>query len=188
MKAPFPFGVLFLSVTLCWLTGCSAPVPPHPSTGPRSPGSAGRTLSVDKVVQSPEPPGPRPLDQPGGLDAPGARPSPEEAPAYSARIGRLLPRSFVILESTEATLLVKNSRPAGSSSLFEEAIALSKLRGLLSARPSLPKAVAQQTKLRDGTAIIPLEKSLPPSEAASVIVTALSVDGVQRVRAVLGFR
>lgn len=106
-----------------------------------------------------------------------------ETPAASLR--RLLPKTCVVLEITPTTLLIKSGTPAGSSSLFEEAIALSKLRGRLTARPAIPKDTAQKTKLQNGTAIIPFGKSVPPDDAADAVAAALTVNGVQQVRAVL---
>jgi len=103
----------------------------------------------------------------------------------SSGVRKLLPETCVVLEATPTTLLVKSRTPMESPSLFEEAIALSKLRGLLSARPAIPRDSAQKTRLQNGTATIPFGKSVSPSDAASAVAAALSVDGVQRVRAVL---
>ena len=91
----------------------------------------------------------------------------------------------MILEATPTTLLVKSGPPAELPSLFEEAITLSKLRGLLSARPEIPKETASKTRLQNGTATIPFGKTVSSAEAASAIEAAFSVEGVQRVRAVL---
>ncbi len=113
------------------------------------------------------------------------RPAPEQ-PSYTTRLARILPKSILVVEVTESSVLAKRPGVTGSSSLFEEAIALSKLRGLLSAKTALPKDIPQKTKIQDGTAVIPMGKSLPAAEAASAIELALSVDGVQRVRAVTG--
>ena len=106
-----------------------------------------------------------------------------ESPSSGVR--KLLPQTCVVLEATSTTLLVKSWAPAESHSLFEEAIALSKLRGLLAARPAIPKDTAQKTRLQNGTAIIPFGKSVPAADAAAAVAAALSVDGVQRVRALL---
>ncbi len=100
-------------------------------------------------------------------------------------MGKLLPKSCSILESTPTTLLVKRSGTTGSPSLFEEAIALGKLRGLLSSKTSIPKSTAQKTKLQNGTATIPFGRNTPLAEAANIIVAALAMDGIQKVRAEL---
>jgi hypothetical protein len=110
-------------------------------------------------------------------------PSDRESPCTSLR--KLLPKSCVVVEATPTTLLVKSGTPTDPPSLFEEAITLSKLRGLLSAKPSIPKETAQKTKLQNGTATIPFGKSVSSADAASAVETAFSVEGVQRVRAVL---
>lgn len=106
-----------------------------------------------------------------------------ETPASSLK--KLLPKTFVAMEVTPTTLLVKSGAPMESPSLFEQAIALSKLRGLLSARPAIPRETAQKTRLQNGMATIPFGKSVSSADAASAVVAALSVDGIQRVRAVL---
>ena len=106
-----------------------------------------------------------------------------ETPASSLK--KLLPKTCVVLEVNPTTLLVKSGAPAESPSLFEEAIALSKLRGLLAARPAIPKDTPHKTRLQNGTATIPFGKSVPLSDVAAAVVAALSVDRVQRVRAVL---
>ena len=106
-----------------------------------------------------------------------------ESPASSLK--KLLPKTCVVMEVTATTLLVKSRTLTASSSLFEEAIALSKLRGLLAARPAIPKDTAQKTRLQNGTAIIPFGKSVPAADAAAAVAAALSVDGVQRVMALL---
>jgi hypothetical protein len=107
-----------------------------------------------------------------------------ETPSSSVR--KLLPKTCVVMEVAPTTLLVKSGTPTSPPSLFEEAIALSKLRGLLTARPAIPKETAQNTRLQNGTATIPFGKSVPPADVASAVVAALAVDGVQRVRAVMG--
>ena len=103
----------------------------------------------------------------------------------SSSVRKLLPKTCVVMEVSSTTLLVKPGTPTPAPSLFEEAIALSKLRGLLTAMPAIPKDTAQKTRLQNGTATIPFEKSVPPADVASAGAAALSVDGVQRVRAVM---
>ena len=111
------------------------------------------------------------------------RPQAPDSPALALR--KLLPKSCLVVEMTYTSLLVKSDKPTAPVSLFEEAITLSKLRGLLSAKSSIPKAGVQKTVLRNGTAEIPFGKSVPPADAAAAIAAALSLDGVQRVRAQL---
>jgi hypothetical protein len=101
----------------------------------------------------------------------------------SSSVRKLLPKTCVVLEVSSTTLLVKSGTPTPTPSLFEEAIALSKLRGLLSARPATPKETAQKTRFQNGTAVIPFGTAMPPADVASAIAAALSVDGIQRVRA-----
>lgn len=111
------------------------------------------------------------------------RPQAPDSPALALR--KLLPKPCVVVEMTPTSLLVKSDKPTSPVSLFEEAITLSKLRGLLSAKSSIPKAGVQKTVLRNGTAEIPFAQSVPPADAAAAIAAALSLDGVQRVRAQL---
>jgi len=159
--------------------GCAAPrkqaAAPVPCQAATRANPATRSLPA---VATPE--DRKPAAQPA---VPMEQPHVRETPASSLK--KLLPKACVAMEVTPTTLLVKSGTPADSPSLFEEAIALSKLRGLLSARPAIPKETPQKTKLQNGTAIIPFGKSVSPADAAAAVAAALSVDGVQRVRAVL---
>ncbi|MFZ4778735.1 MAG: hypothetical protein ACOYM3_25485 [Terrimicrobiaceae bacterium] len=180
MKASFLSRIIVSSLAGFWLAGCATVKNPSPATVPESVLSAPRVSPVSKTVLQPESPRTLVPAPAGPVERSSAEP-----PSYTSRLCRLMPGNCVVLESTETNLLVKRAAPVGSSSLFEEAIALSKLRGRLSAWPSLPKNIPQQTKIRNGTAVIPIGKSLPPEEAVDVIVMALSVDGIQEVRAVV---
>lgn len=90
-----------------------------------------------------------------------------------------------MLQISDATLLVKRNSTTPPASLFEESIALSKLRGQLKTRPGIPRGTAEKSGLRDGTATLVFAGPLPAAEAAGAISAALSLDGIQRVRAVL---
>ena len=150
----------------------AAPVPCQAATRAKQ---ATRSLPA---VAAPEDRKPVP-QPPAAMEQPRVR----ETPASNVK--KLLPKTCVAMEVTPTTLLVKSWTPTEAPSLFEEAIALSKLRGLLSARPAIPKETPQKTRLQNGTATIPFGKSVPSADAADAVVAALSVDGVQRVRAVL---
>ncbi|MEI8313275.1 MAG: hypothetical protein WCH98_21200, partial [Verrucomicrobiota bacterium] len=177
-RSPFLLlaGMILLSGCTTARKQAAAPVPvPLPAATPPKP--ATRSLPPPVIPEEPAhktaPPLPDPAEQPHV----------RETPASSVR--KLLPKTCVVMEVTPTTLLVKSGAPTESSSLFEEAIALSKLRGILTAKPAIPKDTSQKTKLQNGTATIPFGKSVSPSDAATAVVAAFSVDGVQRVRAVL---
>ena len=175
-RYPWFLGLLvgFLLQTGCATSRKQAAVPvPHPATAPGRPSTRSLPTAAAPDDRKPAPQPPVAMEQPHFRESP------------SSVVRKLLPKTCVVLEATTTTLLVKSWAPTESPSLFEEAIALSKLRGLLAARPALPKGTAQKTRLQNGTAIIPFGKSVPPDDAAAAVVAALSVDGVQRVRAVL---
>lgn len=160
-------------------TGCSSPgnqTVAAPAPAPRPAPAKTRSLPPPAVVAIP--PGQNPAPQPA---AQAEQPHVVESPSASVR--KLLPKTCVVLEVSSTTLLVKPGTPTPTPSLFEEAIALSKLRGLLTARPAIPKETAQNTRLQNGTAVIPFGKSVAPADVASAVAAALSIDGVQRVRA-----
>lgn len=113
-------------------------------------------------------------------------PPARESPAGKLR--KALPETCVVAEATSTMLLVHLSRSAEPPALFEEAIALSKLRGILNATPSLPKDTAPRTSLRNGMATIPLPERLTPSAQAEIVMAALDVQGVQKVRVILEAR
>ena len=150
----------------------AAPVPCQAATRSKS---ATRSLPAVAVPEDRKPS----QQPPVAMEQPHYRESP------SSSLRKLLPKTCVVIEATATTLLVKSWNPTESPSLFEEAIALSKLRGLLTARPAIPKDTPQKTRLQNGTATIPFGKLVAPADAADAVVAALSVDGVQRVRVVL---
>jgi hypothetical protein len=175
------FGFSGLLAGILLLAGCTTPrnqeaaaPAPLPAATPAQPPDR----SLPPVI--PEQPARKPTPQPP-LAA--EQPHLRETPASCLK--KLLPKTSVAMEVNPTTLLVKSGAPTEPPSLFEEAIALSKLRGLLAARPAIPKDTPHKTKLQNGTATIPFGKSVPPSDAAAAVVAALSVEGVQRVRAVL---
>ena len=169
-------GILLLAGCTTSQKHVTAPVhAPLPATKPA--GSATRSLPPPVI---PEEQANKPLPLPAvATDEQRVR----ETPSTSLR--KLLPKTCVVMEVTPTMLLVKSGAPTISPSLFEEAISLSKLRGLLSSRPTIPKETAQKTRLQNGTATIPFGKCVSSADAAAAVVAALSVDGVQRVRAVL---
>lgn len=166
-------------------TGCAsqkkpvlAPIPA--GAAPNAPASeAKQTQPAPKSAPARKEPSPPPATQ---------APSPtltrvRETPAAS--VIRLLPKQLVVTDVTATSLVVKSAASSPSSSLFEEAIAQSKLRGLLSSRRGIPSQTAQHASLRNGTATIAFPDSVSPADAASAIAAALSVDGIQKVRAEL---
>lgn len=166
-------GILFLSAC-----SSSKPVPHF-----QDPAQASGAVS-DKCVTRSIPPAAGPLsDLRQIVPFLAEKPLAPEPPASA--VSKLLPKSCLVMEMTPTTLLVRSGRPTAQVSLFEEAIALSKLRGILSAKSSIPKAGVQKTALRNGTAVIPFGKSVPPADSAAAITSALTVDGVQRVHALL---
>ncbi len=176
----------FLLVCTVFLSACATGRKPESTPLPAAvlraeagqPTSAPR--SVPPTVVSSVSPSVAPAPSPSAV---AEKPIPRDTP--SSALGKLLPRSCAILESTPTMLLVKRSGTTGSPSLFEEAIALGKLRGILTSKPAIPKGTAQKTRLQNGTATIPFGKGVPPAETANIIVAALSVDGIQKVRAEL---
>jgi len=179
------FGFFFASAV--FLSGCAThqkpEIPPPPAAVPQKesarPASALRSLPPADVPLVSTPTLPAPQQPSTAVEKPILRETPSSA------LGKLLPKSCSILESTPSTLLVKRSGTTGSPSLFEEAIALGKLRGLLSSKTAIPKNTAQKTKLQNGTATIPFGRTTPLAEAANIIVAALAMDGIQKVRAEL---
>jgi len=169
-----------LVLTAILQSGCSTPKPRPHAQQP----AILLIPSPDKGVRRSVPPVAIPQPETSNVTPPRVeKPTAPDPQAQALR--NLLPRSCVVVEMTPASLLVKSDKPSAPVSLFEEAITLSKLRGLLSAKSSIPKSGVQKTVLRNGTAELTFTKSVPPADAAAAIVAALSLDGVQRVRAQL---
>lgn len=111
-----------------------------------------------------------------------------EEPSLALKIASELRGKYVIAETSPVALLItsQNLERQQAISLFEEAIALSKLRGTLKAHNKIPSRVVENTTLKNGTATIPFLHTTPPSDAAEVISKALRIDGVRCVHAVFG--
>lgn len=176
-------GAAAMLVGILLHSGCSTPgrqtvAPPAPA--PHRAPPPGMTRSLPPAVPT------QPAVQSPALQPTAQAEQPRVQESASSSVRKLLPKTCVVMEVSSTTVLVKPGRPTPAPSLFEEAIALSKLRGLLTARPAIPKDTAQNTRLQNGTATIPFGKSVPPTDVASAIAAALTVDGVQRVRAVMG--
>ena len=105
-------------------------------------------------------------------------------PTVAGRTASLLKRRYIVTELAPDQLLVKNPGTIAGSSLFEEAIALGKIRGKLKSQKSVPSGVSEKTTLKDGTVTIPFGTSMAPSDAAAAISGVLGVNGIQRVSAV----
>ncbi len=100
----------------------------------------------------------------------------------ASQVRKLLPPSCAVIEATATSIVLRGRSPAPSSSLYEDAIALSELRGLLSSR-KIPSATTQHTTLRNGTATIPFPPNTPPDSAASALTAASNIRGIQKIRA-----
>jgi hypothetical protein len=153
---------------------------------PRSTGAPVGPAVVPAVL--PQPPatlfaGVEPVPEPARTSRPPQESSAPE-PTTANRTASLLKRRYIVSEPSPAQVIVKNPGTIPPPSLFEEAIALSKIRGRLKTQKALPPGVSERTTLKAGTVTIPMAGTLTPTEAAAAISAALGVDGVQRVNAV----
>ncbi len=184
------YGILCLGATVVALSavGCVTRSPdrvPIQAAGVPPSKAISRSLVQEEV---PPPPTPvsesaRPAFVPPPAPVPTPAPRPPAPPAR--RVAAYLPHGCIVAEISDRELLVKTSTATRAPSLYEESISLSRLRGQLKSRPGIPKGTVDQSSLKDGTATIVFTAPLPPAEAAGVITSALSLDAVQRVRAVL---
>lgn len=76
----------------------------------------------------------------------------------------------------------KNEEPTPAPSLYEDAVALGRLRGKLKTVPGIPDSSFHQATVRGGSAVIPIEDSLPATTVANIVDTALTVDVLRSVR------
>lgn len=76
----------------------------------------------------------------------------------------------------------KNEAPTPSPSLYEDAVALGRLRSTLKTVPGIPESACHQATVRNGVAVIPIKDSLPATTIADIVDTALTVDVVRSVR------
>ncbi len=152
----------------------------------RSTGSSGGPALVPAVM--PLPPAAtvasvQPVPEPPRVSGPPQESSAPE-PTTANRTASLLKRRYIVSEPSPVQVIVKNPGTIARPSLFEEAIALSKIRGKLKTQRAIPPGVSERTTLKEGTVTIPMAGTLTPAEAAAAISAALGVDGVQRVNAV----
>jgi len=76
----------------------------------------------------------------------------------------------------------KNEEPTPSPSLYEDAVALGRLRGKLKTVVGIPDSSFHHATVRSGSAVIPIEDSLPATTVANIVDTALTVDVLRSVR------
>jgi PBP1b-binding outer membrane lipoprotein LpoB len=181
-NGPIP-AVLLAGILL--VTGCASQKTPALTRIPVAAAPAAPAPAAEQTQPALEPaPAHKKPSPPPATQAPSpTRPRVRETPA--ATVIRLLPKQLAVTDVTATTLVVRSAAASPSASLFEEAIAQSKLRGLLSSRRGIPSQTAQHASLRNGTATITFSDSVSPADAASAIAAALSVDGIQKVHAEL---
>jgi len=180
---------LFVAALTISFAGCAARTTPAPAGRPEAavpvPRAAVPPPPATQTIQeplSPPPPAPR-ADAPASIPPVAPAPAPVDFPAK--RVAGYLPAGCIVTEISDRELVVKRSKATRAPSLYEESIALSRLRGQLKSRVTIPTGTAAQSSLKDGTASIVFTAPLPPAEAAGAISSALSLDAVQKVRAVL---
>lgn len=76
----------------------------------------------------------------------------------------------------------KTEEPTPAPSLYEDAVALGRLRSKLKTVPGIPESSCHQATVRNGIAVIPIEDSLPATTVANIVDAALLVDVVRSVR------
>jgi len=110
-------------------------------------------------------------------------------PAMSASVAQrtaaeIRGKYSISIPSADVLLVRRTDVEVQPSALFEEAIALGRVRSRLKGSADLPADIADQSRISDGTVTIPFGTNTSPDRAAEAISMVLAVDGVQRVRAV----
>lgn len=172
--------------------GCAARTPAAPAGRPAAAAPLHRTAvpqppareADQETVALPQPPALQ-ANEPSAAPPVAPAPVPAQVDPPAQRVAAYLPQGCIVADISDRELVVKRSKTTRAPSLYEESIALSRLRGQLKSRPAIPTGTAAQSSLKDGTASIVFTAPLPPAEAAGAIASALSLDAVQKVRAVL---
>lgn len=112
-----------------------------------------------------------------------SEPSDKKNPAQRAA-AEIVGRYAIFLPSPDVLIVRRTDVKMQAPSLFEESIALASVRSRLKSSADFSPAVAEKSRLSNGTAIIPFDSSTPPDRAADAITRILAVNGVQSVRAV----
>lgn len=154
---------------------CSAPQRPGHSTP--VPG-----LAIFKPVHSKAPsPGQR---QPAGIRPVSTSLASVPQTSRAQLVALEIHGDYEWARSGPETLLVRHrGRDGRELSLFEQAIALSRIRSRVASE--LGPQTASAVRLHDGEVAVDLGSSLPTDRAADLIVGLLAIDGVQSVRASL---
>lgn len=107
-------------------------------------------------------------------------------PTRAEKIIRLV-RSGGLIQADKNTLVFSRYRavPKSSSSLYEDAVTLGRLRRQLKQVKSLPESVFASATIGDGKAFLTLDDGVPSEPAAEAIDAALKTDGVIAVHAKL---
>lgn len=107
-------------------------------------------------------------------------------PTRAEKIIRLV-RSGGLIQADKSTLVFSKYRvvPKSSSSLYEDAVTLGRLRRQLKQVKSLPENVYSSATIGDGKAYLTLDDGTPCEPAAEAIDAALKTDGVIAVHAKL---
>lgn len=170
------------------LASCASRTPPPAVTAP------GPAAPLPTPVPAPAPP-PRPAATAKPPAAPASAPPParrEEMTAPAPRPDRpgeivRLVQNGTLADADRETLVFARQQPRadGESSLFEDAIILSRLRANLKALPQCEETVIASAKVSRARVSLRLNAGLSPAAAARIIDAALKTPGVSRVTAQL---
>jgi outer membrane biosynthesis protein TonB len=200
-KAPAKWLRLTGSLVAIVFASC-ATVPEQPASAPsdQPPAEAVAETPPPKTTSSPQPtPAPprpqttprqapaRPPTPPPVRATPTPTPKPTATPQRSQTdlVALRLAQSFRVLRSGRSTIIVRPKSPPGeaatSPSLFEKAIILGKIRGVLNTSiPNTPDATANY---HQGAATIDFPPAISPGAASTAVERTLAIDGVNEVTA-----
>jgi hypothetical protein len=154
---------------------------------PMPPTGGGKVLPAAKVKADPAPPA-KP-DQPASTrpaaqtTTPVSLPSTATGSAAQKTAAEIRGRYAISIPSGDVLVVRRTDIDVRAPALFEEAIALGRVRSRLKGSADLPGDIAERSKISEGTVIIPFGANTSPDRAAEAISMVLAVDGVQRVRA-----
>lgn len=162
----------------------TAPAPPTPVPTPPPPDPSARPIATPPTpTPKPAPPRvkPTPRPQPSPTPAPTATPRRSQTDIVALRLAQ----SFRVLRSGGSTIIVRPKAPPtrsnASPSLYEKAIILGKIRGVLNtAVPNTPDARANY---HQGAATLEFPASISPGAASNAVERTLGIEGVDEVTA-----
>jgi len=188
-------GILIRSCILvlaaCIAAGCTSPTGKLKPAQVPVPRGDGKTALVapkrgDERAVVPEPGKPFEQSPPVPVPPPARTPAPSATPPgvapLATRLAARLRSRLLLVESESGSLTAGYSGKSSPPSLFEEAIALNKVRAALKKTSGIVAGSPSRTTMKSGTVTLSIDPAAPDQGTAGLVENLLTIEGVQKVR------